>query len=164
MRRRTNTYKVHGDILVITTSKGVEIIADADDLEKLNKYSWCISKTGYPVANINHKVTKIHRYILGLTDSSIIVDHKNRNPFDNRKTNLRICTTTDNARNKSVSKKSKSGHIGIRKTPNNRYNVRITCNRKEIHVGNFKTLDEAIAARKAAEDRYHGKFGSHNAI
>ena len=164
MRERTNTYVVQGDILIITTGKGVEILADADDLEKLNKHSWCISKTGYPVANINHKVTKMHRHILGLTDPSIIVDHKNRNPFDNRKANLRICTAADNARNKSVSKKCKSGHIGIRKTPHNRYNVRITCGRKEIHIGNFKTLDEAIVARKAAEEMYHGEFGSHNAL
>ena len=164
MRKRTNTYEVHGDVLKITTKNGIEIIADADDLEKLNKYSWCISKTGYPVANINYKVTKMHRYILGLSDPTIIVDHKNRNPFDNRKANLRICTIADNTRNKSVSKNCKSGHIGIRKTPYGRYNVRITCNRKEIYVGNFKTLEEAIAARKTAEQKYHGEFGSHNAV
>lgn len=160
-RKRTCKYEVSGDVLVITTKNGIELLADAEDLELLNKYSWCVSKTGYPVANIMNKVTKMHRYILGIKDSSIIVDHKNRNPLDNRKANLRICTITDNARNKSVSKKCKSGHIGIRITKHGRYNVRITANRKEIHIGNFKTLEEAIIARNNAENIYHGEYGSH---
>lgn len=159
-RKSTNSFKVIGDVLTIVTKNGDVFLADVEDKEKLEKYSWCLSKTGYAVANINHKVTKMHRYILGVKDQKVVVDHKNRDTCDNRKDNLRICTCADNARNKTVSRNCKSGYIGIRLTDHGKYNVRITFDRQEIHIGNFETLDLAIAARKEAEKRYHGEFGS----
>lgn len=160
-RKSTNKFEVVGDTLVITLKNGFKYYADAEELEKLQKYSWCKAATGYAVANIGHKVTKMHRYILGISDPQKLVDHKNRNISDNRKQNLRICTRAENCRNKSVSKNCETGHIGIRKTENNTFNVRITCNWKEIHVGNFKTLEEAIKARAKAENKYHKEFASH---
>jgi len=36
--------------------------------------------------------------------------------------------------------------------------VRITCNRSEIHVGNYETFEEAVSARKQAEVEYFGEF------
>ena len=45
------------------------------------------------------------------------------------------------------------GFKGIRKKYNS-YQARITVNYKEIYLGNFKTLDEAIRARKKAEAEY----------
>ena len=160
-RKSTNTFTVVGENLVITLKNGIKYYADAEDKELLEKYSWCRAATGYAVANINYKVTKMHRYIMGITEPNILVDHKNRNIYDNRKENLRICTRAENCRNKSVSKNCRTGYLGIRFTKEGRYNVRITKNRKEINIGNYKTLDEAIKAREDAEDIYHKEFGSH---
>lgn len=120
-----------------------------------------MSKTGYAVARIEGKVVKMHRFIMGVTDASVIVDHKNKDTHDNRKCNLRACSCADNARNKSVSKGCKSGHLGIRRTKDGRFNVRITKDRKEIHVGNYTTIEDAIRARENAEIKYHGEFASH---
>lgn len=156
-RKSTNSFEIKEGVLYITTKNNDVILADPEDYEKLSKHSWCISKTGYPVANINGRPTKLHRYILELSDPKDIVDHKNRNPLDNRRQNLRRCTQAENMRNKS----GKNGYIGIRVTPYKTYNVRITINYKEIYVGSFKTLEEAIAARNKAEDEYHGEFGNH---
>jgi hypothetical protein len=64
MKIRNNDYSIQ-----IRTSKGQKILIDPDDFEKCSKYSWCISKTGYAVANIRGKVTKMHRYILGVKDA-----------------------------------------------------------------------------------------------
>lgn len=161
-RKSTNSFSITNDgILVITLKNGFNYYADAEDREMLEKYSWCRAKSGYAVANINGKVTKMQRYLLGVTDPHILVDHKNRFINDNRKENLRVCTRAENARNKSVSKNCKTGHIGIRITKEGKYNVRITMDRKEIHIGNYETLDEAIKAREDAEDRYHKEFASH---
>lgn len=156
-RKRTNQYLVEGNSLRIITSKGDVILADAEDYNKLSKYSWCISKTGYPVANINGKVTKMHRYLFGMTNPQIVADHINHNPLDNRKTNLRICTMAENSRNKG------GGYAihGIRKTKHGKYSVRIMFQRKEYHIGNFPTYEEAVRARYEAEDKYHGEFGYH---
>lgn len=157
-----NKFIIQGSILSVITSSGDVILADIPDKELLQKYTWCISKTGYAVANIRGKVTKMHRYILG-TDvcGGSCVDHINRNPLDNRRANLRLCTCGENTRNRTASPNCKSGHIGIRITPSGKFNVRITYMRKEIHIGNFDTLEEAIQARNQAEDQYHGEFGSH---
>ena len=157
-RESTNKFELAGDVLIITTQKGGTILADAEDYPILKDHSWCISKTGYAVANFRGKVVKMHRLIMQADDPDIVVDHKNNNKLDNRKQNLRKCTQAENARNKS----GKHKYIGIRLTPHGSYNVRITINRKEIHVGNYATIDEAITARCKAEDKYHKEFGHHN--
>ena len=151
-----NKYEFDGEVLKIITKKGETILADKSDYDILSKHTWCISKTGYPVARINQRTVKLHRVLLNLTDPSIIADHRNRNTLDNRRCNLRICTAQENARNKS----GKNGYIGIRKAPYNRYEVRITHNYQTIHVGYFRTLDEALEARRKAEEKYHGEFGN----
>lgn len=156
-RRSTNTFTIDGNMLKIITANGNLIIADAKDFDILSRHSWCISKTGYAVANINHKVIKMHRYILGC-ESSDIVDHANGNALDNRRANLRICTPAENARNSSVSKSSRSGVLGIKITPKGKYVAVIMVNRKHIHIGTFDTIEEAIAARQEAEMLYFGEY------
>lgn len=153
MKKNTNTY-----VIKVITKKGEEILIDAEDFEKVRRYSWCISKTGYPVANISGKVTKLHRYLLGLTNPKIIVDHINRNTLDNRKCNLRICTALENARNTTVSKNSSTGYLGISLTAQGKYRARIMVNRKEIRLGNYSRIEDAIKARKQAEKKYFKEF------
>ncbi len=161
-RERTCRYEIKDNVLTVITKKGDIILADAADAATVMKYSWCLSKTGYAVANIGGKVTKMHRYIIGETCcSGRIVDHKNGNPLDNRRKNLRICTYAENARNVRVSRANKVGHLGIRITKDGKFNVRIVADGIEHHIGNYDTLELAIEARNAAEDTYHGEFASH---
>ena len=161
-RKNTNKFEIVGDVLKITTAKGQEILADAEEVDKLSRYSWCVSAQGYAVANIRGKVVKINRYILGLDNcNGKIVDHINRNKLDNRKVNLRFCTQKENARNMTVAKNSKTQVLGVRKTKHGKYNVRIVADRKEHHIGNFETIEDAIVARQKAEIKYHGRFASH---
>lgn len=165
MRRKTGRFLVEGDLLKIITPKGATILADASDYDLLTPYSWCVSTQGYAVARINGKVIKMNRHILGLqVGDGIIVDHRNRNKLDNRRKNLRKCTRKENVRNISVSKSSRVGQLGVRLTKCGRYNVGIVADGIEHHIGNYGTLEEAVAARNAAEDLYHGDFGSHNSI
>lgn len=58
MSRNKNKYKFVNDYVIVITSKKQEIKIDRDDYIKISKYSWCISKTGYAVANIKGKVQK----------------------------------------------------------------------------------------------------------
>ena len=92
-RKSTNTFLIDGDVLTIETKDGEIFLADAEDYEKLSRYSWCLSKQGYAVANLGGKVRRMHRYILGLdsADTDMVIDHKNHDKRDNRKENLRIC-------------------------------------------------------------------------
>lgn len=159
MRKSTNKFEIVGDILKITTASGTLILADANEYDLLRKYSWCISKTGYAVANINCKVVKMHRYILGLSEPTEIIDHINGNTLDNRKANLRRCTNTENSRNCKLSKNNTSGASGVNLIKSSgKYRARIMVNRKEIRLGHFKTFEEAKKARREAEKKYFGEF------
>jgi hypothetical protein len=153
MKKNTNRYEIK-----IITKKGEEILVDYEDFEKVKRYSWCISKTGYPVANIGYKVIKLHRYILNIDDPKVIIDHKNRNRLDNRRKNLRICNVQENARNTTVSKSNQTGYLGISKTAQGKYRARIMVNRKEIRLGHYDNLEDAIRARKEAEKLYFKDF------
>ena len=156
-RKRTNKYAVDGDTVTVTTSNGRTFIADASDLELIQRYNWCFSKTGYLVANIRGKVTKLHRYLLS-PDPSSVIDHINGNPADNRRDNLRICSIADNSRNTSPSKNSSTGIVGVKLSPAGKYVAHIMVNRKHITLGTFERIDEAAEARKQAELLYFGEF------
>jgi len=160
-RKSRNTYTISNGVVELKTTSGKIIFIDESDLATTLKYTWCVSKTGYAVANINHSVVKLHRYILSPPDTQII-DHINGDKLDNRRCNLRYCDNASNTKNCKLQSNNKSGYPGVRITPNNTYNVRITVNRKEIHVGNYKTLQSAIRARIKAEQKYYGEFAPSN--
>lgn len=94
------------------------------------------------------------------------IDHKNHNGEDNRWENLREATHTQNMRNRITSKNSTTGVCGVNQclsysrspTGQPKFRAVIRINYKNKHLGFFNTLDEAAAARKAAEKKYLGKF------
>ena len=149
-RKNTNTFIVQDDKVYCLTAKGQRYVIDFCDLEKVKKYSWCLSKTGYFVANIQGKVTKLHRFILQAGDGEV-VDHIDGNPANNSRSNLRICTLSENAKN------LKSKSLGVRKRKN-RWAARIVVNYKELYLGTYDTREEALSARQKAEIEYYGDF------
>lgn len=91
----------------------------------------------------------------------MVVDHKNGNPFDNRRENLCICTNTENTRRAGKQINNTSGKKGVcwdahPVTP--RWKAFIQVNRKYINLGYFSTFEEAVAVRVAAEQKYFGEF------
>lgn len=155
-RKSKNEFSVNGDTVTCKTSSGSEFLISKSDLEAVMKYTWCLSKTGYLVANINGSVTKLHRYLLS-PDNGVLVDHINGNPKDNRRENLRTCSPKENSRN--VKKKCDNTIVtGVSKTANGRFKARISVDRKEIRLGIFDTAEEAIEARRQAEIKYFGDY------
>lgn len=158
MYRTKNKYQFKGDTVEVYTRKGQAFWIDAKDAEKVLRYTWCLSKTGYLVANIGNKVTKIHRYLLGCKQGEV-VDHIDGNPLNNIRKNLRICTQKQNMQNNKLSKNNTSGYPGvglIKKT--GKFRARIMVDRKEILLGYYSALEEAVEARKRAERKYYKEF------
>lgn len=156
-----NQYIVNGEVTILKTTKGIEFKIDTSLLNKCLRYTWCLSKTGYLVATVNYKVTKMHRYLLDVSDSNVVVDHINGDALDNRLANMRLCSNSENTKNTGMKATNTSGYVGIRTTKHGRYNVRIMINRKQIHVGNYCTFSDAIIARQKAEIKYYGEFSPH---
>ncbi len=120
------------------------------------------NKKGYLVIGIHGDCYYAHRlawfYIHGVMPKYI--DHINHNRSDNRIINLRDVTYVDNCRNRKISEKNTSGATGIRKS-GNIWQARIKHEQKDIHIGNFKTFDEAVIARKLKESHlgFHKNHG-----
>ena len=102
---------------------------------------------------VNRKYTKdevyLHRILIGAKKGEI-VDHINRNKLDNRIENLRIVTQSQNNLNRKVS--NPLGFAGIRKV-GNKIRAFIHKNDKQIHLGYFFTVDEAVKARRIAYEQ-----------
>lgn len=156
-KKNTNMHCVNNGVAYVTTAKGITFCIDEADLPVTRRYSWCLSKTGYLVANVGGKVVKLHRYLLH-PEIGEVVDHINGDPLDNRRCNLRICTQAENAKNVRASRNCKSGVLGVRATKHGTFQARIEVNGIGIHLGNFKTMDEAIQSRREAESFYFGQY------
>lgn len=145
-------YNKHGEIIGHT-------LIDIQDIEKAQRYKWHMMSNGY----VAHKSTKIslllHRY---LTDppKGMVVDHINRNPLDNRRSNLRICTQKQNARNLGIRSDNTSGYKGVRYHPQWGWQAYIANKGKQIHVGWYKTKEEAVKARMRRANEFYGGFAN----
>lgn len=160
-RKHGNPYEVNGDVVTMTTHDDRTFTIDKSDLNKVLRYTWCYSKTGYLVANIDHKTTKLTRYLLNPPNDKV-VDHINGDPSDNRRCNLRICTNKENARNARKPINSKNKYAGVSETKHGTYNAHIMYNRKSINLGTYKTEEEAYKVRLEAERKYFGEFSRNN--
>ena len=91
-----------------------------------------------------------------------VVDHINRNPLDNRRSNLRIATYSENNANHAIRKDNQYGCTGISYCKKSgRWSARINFEGKLIHLGFFCDKEDAIKARKRAEREYFGRFAPH---
>ena len=85
------------------------------------------------------------------------MDHINHNPLDDRITNLRPCTHSENQANKRIQKNNTSGVKGVTWVKSrNRWQVAV--GRKGGFVGQYKTIEEAMEAYEKASRERFGDF------
>ncbi len=153
-----------------------EVVIDVEDWDRVKNYKWNIvrSETKYNhvmfgvmayshVVGNKEKRIKLHRFILNITDSKISIDHISGDRFDNRKSNLRICSIAQNNQNRKINKKNKYGYKGIF-FEDNKYRVSIQVNYKRIYLGRFVTPEDAARAYNEAAKKYFGEFANLNII
>lgn len=129
-----------------------EILLDEEDIKQLEQYGWfSISDTGYAYCIQNRKVIYLHRLLCGVSDVGLIVDHIDGNKLNNHKSNLRLVTALTNVNNKPTLK----GYTFDKTTGWFRSSIRV--DKKRIHLGNFRTAEEAESAYRKAELKYYPK-------
>lgn len=150
----------------IPLKHGVALIDD-EDYERLKDWRWYSSSRGRTVyaAGRNEfggrgrqqKERFMHRVILGLTDRKVLVDHINHDGLDNRKENLRLCTTEENSHNRRKRIKSSSRFKGVYPR-GGRWQVAIRANGLYQYLGTYGSEEEAAEAYLAAATKLHGEF------
>lgn len=136
-------------VMKIINRKGqkFDVIIDIEDVEKVSKHRWYARICSKDLIYIGSYISKeksllLHRY---LTDcpKSLVVDHINHNTLDNRKQNLRVCSISENNRNKkNYFDENGNHHIRHSKKDGLWY---VTFYGKSI--GSFYNLEQAKALR-----------------
>jgi hypothetical protein len=146
-------------------------IIDPEDVERVTAYRWHVHFCGrnhdYPYAACERlkgsPLRTLHRFVMRVTDRSVLVDHDNHNGLDCRKTNLRICTRTQNQMNRLPNAISTSRFKGVGwKKSAGKWQVRYRHDGKQIWLGYFADEIEAARAYDAAVMAIHGEFALPN--
>ncbi|WP_087139080.1 HNH endonuclease [Brevundimonas diminuta] len=143
----------------IPLTGGLTTKVSAEDFGELSKYRWSAShkNSGVPRAVRRRRKSDgcgpaqvyMHRQIMG-DPTGQVVDHINRDPLDNRRENLRLCTAAENVRNRSPA----SGRTfkGVFRN-GRRWTARIRINGVLENLGTYDTAKEAATHydKRAAE-------------
>lgn len=149
-------------IKAIFKRKEYFVLVAKEDYPTLVDFHWRLDDWGYAFRRITLSGKRIkilmHREIMN-TPGGKETDHINGDKTDNRRTNLRICTRQQNAKNKGSPKNSPSPHPGVHFNKLERkYKATIGLDYKIIFLGTFEKKEDAVAARIIAEEKYYGEF------
>jgi hypothetical protein len=126
---------------------------------KTNTLTGRTDKTGYVRVSIGDKLCLAHRlvwlYVYGEWPADCI-DHINRVRCDNRLSNLRVVSRSENQHNRSVNRNNSSGQTGVCWfSPKQKWRAYIKIRGKAKHLGWFCNFSDAVVARTNAEKQYH---------
>lgn len=146
---------------LVPLTKGYLAKIDDSDFELVSRYRWYYNE-GYAVTYHKGKRIRMHRLILG-TPQGCKTDHLNRDRLDNRRSNLRVCTTQQNNRNVGLRKDNTSGFKGVfldRSTGH--WKPVVYVNGKPKSCGQFIEKRHAALAYDLWATLLHGEFASTN--
>lgn len=169
-RKKYNIYDLSGEYGVgyasnVNSQNDNRFYFDLEDYDKIKDYCWCFKDDDYLTTNIignDGKKTSLmlHQLILP-TQEGFMPDHihgeQSRN--DNRKSNLRVVTKSQNAMNQKIRSDNTSGVKGVYWSKKaNKWAADIAKDGKRYYLGVFTSFDDAVKARKEAERKYFGEY------
>lgn len=151
----------------IPLTQGQAALVDDDMFDFLNQWKWWAqwnpgTKSFYAAQHAGSRRFRPTIYMARLimqTPKGFDCDHINHQTLDNRKSNLRNCTRSQNTMNSHLRSDNTTGSKGVR-LHRNKFQARIMVNGKIVFCKDFPTLEEAIAAREEAVRKYHGEFAN----
>lgn len=119
--------------------------------------------SGYISISVDGEPYRAHRlaflWMLGRWPEKTDVDHINRNRSDNRWTNLREATRSENLFNSQRRSDNSTGQRGVYFNKSaQKFKVEIWCDGDRYHLGYFDDLVQATAMYEGAARLVHGEF------
>ncbi len=148
--------------LQLLNTKQVALIDD-EDYDRCIHFNWYANETltSIKIRQPGVKIINLSNFILN--NFTVIYDHKNRNPFDNQKLNLRPATHAQNSRNKEKQqpflRTFTSKYKGVCWSKRDKvWRATINVNNRQISLGVFWKEREAARAYNEAAMKYHKEF------
>ena len=170
--KKIRPIRIQGNIAFIPLTKGYEAIVDVSDLPLVGERNWFATEIRKPDGSIyavyatrtdvtdgrKHNV-HMHR-LIAPPATGLHVDHISGDGLDNRRSNLREVTRSQNMMNRRGNAGSRSGVKGVYwLARTGRWYAQIQANGKRWHLGYFPTMDDAVSAYRMANIEKHGEFG-----
>ena len=157
--------RIEGDLAYLTLTKGYTAVIDAADVELVGRYAWTARVRPHGVyafrkvrSGSKPKVVHLHRVLMN-PPADLHVDHIDCDPLNNRRSNLRLATNSQNQWNSKRYRNNTSGFKGVSfHKNNNKWAANIQHNGKQRHLGNFDSPEEAHAAYCKAAEEFFGEF------
>lgn len=159
-KKKYNQYDLSGDYGIgWTYNTGQEFYFDLEVFYLIKDICWMENSEGYIVGTCQMypkpKTVKMHNVVTNCP----YVDHIYHKKYDNRRSQLRRANDLLNARNRVTPSNNTSGIKGVSwRKREQKWRAYITVNHKRIELGDFINKEDAIAARKKAEEKYFGEW------
>jgi len=158
--------RIDGDVCYVPLTKGYEAILDASDAHIVDGFNWQVNIMKakkhpliYAQRQVGRRTIMMHRSIMA-PESDLFVDHRDGNGLNNRRSNLRLVTQSQNLCNQRLSSTNTSGFKGVfwSEYVGKRY-VQIELNGKKKCLGHYADIQDTAAAYAKASKDLHGEFG-----
>jgi hypothetical protein len=159
--------------IMIRTRAGRLFLIDAEDWPRISEFKWSVSSDGdgrmYVSTRIEGKKIYLHRFLLEAPHGKR-VDHRNGDPLDNRKANLRLATHQQNMFNRRKAKTygnkpTTSSFKGVSWDNScGRHKARIMKDGVNHYLGSFRDQRSAAMAYARAAQEMFGEFAYTNLI
>jgi hypothetical protein len=163
------TYNTKGEAVIFIKHKNnlLECIVDEDKWNDLNNYIWTVNSNKYAQSSTNGLKQKMHRYLYNKYVKKItskeIIDHINNNRLDNRISNLRIATHSENLYNRKI--KNTSGYRGVNYDKRiKKYRCSLSKNLITYRSGYFNSAEEAAIAYDILAEKVYKNFAILNNV
>lgn len=158
--------KIATRLATVQLTKGRFAKVDYDDLPNICKYKWSYHHQGYAFIRRDGHTEFLHRFILGLSrKDGFQIDHINGDGLDNRKSNLRFSTQSQNIANSKKKKNCSSQYKGVSFIKKrSRWWAQIKKDGKHYHTKYFNSEREAAIAYNALAYKVHGEFARLNEV
>lgn len=149
----------------LTNSNQVATV-DACDFDLVSAYEWRLETNGYVVSgNPRHGNYIFLHSVLITAPPNFVVDHRDRQPLNNQRSNLRVASKSQNAANSKQRVDNKSGYRGVSfYLRDSKWKAQIKVDGKVIFLGYFLEATDAAEAYNRAALRHFGEFAQLNTI
>ncbi len=158
----------------IKLTQGKFAFIDDEDFERVSKYKWYAVKNkkqfyvkrGENMGNNKIKHYSLHHEIMGKIPKGFTnIDHIDRNPLNNQKSNLRFCTFSQNMQNRRKQSNNSSGYNGVTwHKKSQKWRAETRFNKKHISLGLYVNIKDAAKAYNKFALEHHKEFAVLNEI